>query len=113
METQVLKHLVSKGELKRVEEDLIMKVVTLGQVIRRHRSEGNLQSVPPPTIYGYLAFLRMVHFLPHISLQQVAMSTLLGNACADDRKAIPTFFNEVFGLQADHGDDPTKGGGLF
>jgi len=112
-EAQVLHHLVADGQLKPVNDALIAKIVRLGQVIRRHRSEGSLLSVPPPTIYGYLAFLRMVQALPHLSIQQVATATLLGNASPDDRKLSSGVFNEVFGLQAEQEDDPTKGGGLF
>ena len=112
-EVQVLQHLVAEGHLKPVDEALIAKVVRLGQVIRRQRSEGNLQSVPPPTIYGYMAFLRLAQALPHLSIQQVATATLLGNASPDDRKLSSGVFNEVFGLQAEQDEDPTKGGGLF
>ena len=93
--------------------DLIMKVVQLGNVIRRHRSEGSLQTAPPPTIYGYLTFLRMARALPHLSLQHVALATLLGNAGAEDRKQINGVFNEVFGLNTSGDDDPTTGGNLF
>ena len=42
-----------------VNPELIIKAVQLGQVIRRHRAEGNLQSLVPPTMYGYQAFVRM------------------------------------------------------
>jgi MoxR-like ATPase len=112
-EMQVFQHLIAEGQFKKVEDDLIAKVVMLGQVIRRHRSEGNLLSVPPPTIYGYLALVRMAQALPHLSIQQVALATLLGNASPEDRKHVSAVFNEVFGLQAGEDDDPTKGGGLF
>jgi hypothetical protein len=99
--------------MKRIDHGLIMKVVQLGNVIRRHRSEGNLQSVVPPTIYGYLAFIRMTQALPHLSLQQVALATLLGNASPGDRKYVASVFNEVFGLQALQDDDPAEGGNFF
>jgi len=112
-EVQVIQHLIQEGELKKIHKDVILKVVRLGQVVRRHKSEGNLQSVPPPTIYGYLAFLRMVQSLPHLSLQQIAVTTLLGNATGEDQKHISAVFNEVFGLQAGQEEDPIKGGGLF
>jgi len=55
---------------------LIHKVVQLGQAVRRHRAEGNLRSLAPPTIYGYLAFLRMATALPHLNLQQLYKSGL-------------------------------------
>lgn len=99
--------------MERTEEDLITRTVQLGNVIRRHRSEGNLQSLVPPTIYGYQAFLRLAKAMPHLHLQQIALSTLLGNASVDDRKLVISVFNEVFGLQADVDDDPTLGGNLF
>lgn len=99
--------------MNRTAEDLIAKTVQLGNVIRRHRSEGNLQSVSPPTIYGYQAFLRLSEGLPHLQLQQIALSTLLGNASLEDRKLAISVFTEVFGLQADVDDDPTLGGNLF
>jgi hypothetical protein len=85
----------------------------MGNVIRRHRSEGNLQSVVPPTIYGYLACFRMAQALPHLSVQQVTLATILGNASSEDRKLVASIFNEVFGLQTVHEDDPTLGGNLF
>lgn len=99
--------------MKRPIQDMIVKVVQLGNVIRRHKSEGSMQSVPPPTIYGYLTFLRMAQALPHLSLQQIAMTTLLGNANIEDRKQIPGIFNEVFGVTQTDDDDPTMGGALF
>ena len=94
-------------------DNLIGKTVQLGNVIRRHRSEGNLQSVAPPTIYNYQAFLRLAEALPHLQLQQIALCTLLGNASVEDRKLVISVFTEVFGLQADVDDDPTLGGNLF
>ena len=112
-ELQVLQHLVTEGELPRTDDELLTRVVRLGQVIRRHKQEGNLQSLPPPTIYGYLAFLRMARALSHLSLQQVALATLLGNASLDDRKHVVGVFNEVFGLQSAAEDDPVKEGSLF
>lgn len=99
--------------MRKTENNLIMKVVQLGNVIRRHRLQGNIQSVPPPTIYGYLAFLRMAEFLPHLSVQQIAMATLLGNASLEDIKIATSAFNETFGLRAVEEDDPTLGGNLF
>lgn len=94
-------------------EELVLRVVRLGNAVRAQRSEGNLQSVPPPTIYGYLAFLRMALSLPHLSMQQIAMVTLLGNASVEDRKQAAGVFNEVFGLQTAEEDDTTLGVNLF
>jgi hypothetical protein len=92
-------------------EELITKVVHLGNVIRRHRAEGKLLSVTPPTIYGYLSFLRMASALPHLSLHQVATATLLGNASADDRQSAAGVFSEVFGIRVS--DEGPMGGNLF
>ncbi|MCI0413731.1 hypothetical protein L0222_13140 [bacterium] len=111
-EVQVLESLVVEMKLGTLDRDLIAKVVKLGQAIRRQRLDGNLQSLAPPTIYGYLAFLRMAQSLAYLSLQQVAMATLLGNAGFEDRKLVFTVLNEVFGLQNTQEEDPT-GGNLF
>ncbi|HEU4388592.1 MAG TPA: hypothetical protein VFV34_12395 [Blastocatellia bacterium] len=106
-EAQVLEHLSRNGsEIEDSDRELISRIVKLGQVIRRHRSEGNLQSLAPPTIYGYLAFMRMAEAMPHLNAQQVAVATLLGNAGLDDLKIVPGVFNEVFGLKAAESDDP-------
>ena len=102
-----------KATIKTADDYLAIRVVKLGATIRRLRLEGNLQSVTPPTIWGYMAFLRMARALPHISLQQISMATLLGNASLEDRKLIPSVFNEVFGLQAADKDDPTMDVNLF
>jgi hypothetical protein len=77
---------------------LIRGVVKLGSVIRRFKAEGKMLSTCQPTIYGYLAFVRMAVALPHLSLLQVAEATLLGNASQEDRRMIPGVFHEAFGL---------------
>ncbi|MBN1567788.1 MAG: hypothetical protein JXA73_08060 [Acidobacteria bacterium] len=112
-EYQVLEYLCSGGEWGKIERSLLKDVVHLGHAIRRSKSEGSLQSVPPPTIYGYLAFLRMAKTLPHLSLHQIALSTLLGNAGSDDRKAAALVFNQVFGLQGQDEEDSISLGKLF
>lgn len=111
-ETQVLEHLAG-GSLQKADRELVLHTVRLGQSIRRLKLEGNLQSVPPPTIYGYLAFQRLARALPHLSLQQIALSTLLGNASPEDQKPISGVLNEVFGFQREQSEDPIKAGGLF
>ena len=111
-EVQVLEYLVVEMKLGTLDRELIAKVVKLGQAIRRQRLEGNLQSLVPPTIYGYLAFLKMAQSLTYLSLQQVAIVTLLGNAGLEDRKLVFSVLNEVFGLQNTQEEDPT-GGNLF
>ncbi len=112
-EVQVLEHIFNGNGGAPVPAELIVKVVQLGNVVRRHRSEGNLQTLTPPTIYGYMAFLRTARALPHLSLQQVALATLLGNAGSEDRKHVAGVFNEVFGLQTEEEEDPTMVGNLF
>ena len=112
-EVIILKHLVKEKQLPKVDDELIDKVVKLGQVIRNHRGTGNLLSIAPPTIYGYMALIRMAHSLPHLSLQQVARATLLGNAGQDDQKFVTGVFNEVFGIQSDPEEDPAVAGNLF
>jgi hypothetical protein len=111
-EAQVLESLVFQMKLGPLNRELIAKVVKLGQTIRRQRLEGNLQTLVPPTIYGYLAFIRMSQSLSYLTLQQIAMATLLGNAGMEDRKLVFSVLNEVFGLQYAQEEDPT-GGNLF
>lgn len=94
-------------------DEAVMKAVELGNAIRRHRTEGNLQSLAPPTLYGYATFVRMAQALPHLSLEQIALATLLGNASLEDRNHVSGVFNEVFGLQTDDDEDPALGGNLF
>ena len=89
-----------------IDNDLIMKVVQLGHAVRRRRSEGVLQSVAPPTLYGYLTMLRMCGALPHLSPQQVALSTLLGSASMEDRKHAMSVLDEVFGPRISLEDVP-------
>jgi len=112
-EVMILRRLVLSGQLPDVDDELILGVVRLGQAVREHRAEGNLLSVPPPTIYGYMAFLRVAHALAHLGLSQVAQATLLGNASNEDQKLVPGVFNEVFGLQSDFDEDLTAAGNLF
>jgi hypothetical protein len=81
--------------------DRIRKIVRLGHLIRSQRNEGSLQSVTPPTIQGYMSFMRMSSNMKHLTLRQIALVTMLGNASDEDQKQIPGLFNEVFGLQSD------------
>lgn len=109
---EILKKEKPRGYQKE-DEELIDKVVQLGNAIRRQRDEGNLHSAPPPTISGYLAFLRMAIRLRHLSLQQVALATLLGHCSREDSKQAAAVLNEVFGLQTIEADDPAMGVNLF
>jgi hypothetical protein len=92
---------------------LIEKVVLLGNEIRKQRQEGNLQSIAPPTIYGYLAFVRMARALPHLELRQIAMVTLLGNASLEDRRVAKGLCNRVFGLHEGSNPESFKEANLF
>lgn len=111
-EIKVLEYILREGGAGNCNQESLVQVVQLGQTIRQQRAEGNLLSVPPPTIYGYLALLRMAHRLPHLGLRQAAASTILGNASQEDQKVATSVFAQVFGLQAQE-DDPTLGGHLF
>jgi hypothetical protein len=100
--------------MKRMPKNLLIeKVVELGAKIRKQRQEGNLQSVIPPTIYGYQAFLRVAERLPHLDLRQIAMVTLLGNASLEDRQAAIGLVNQVFGLRKSHDPESIKEASLF
>jgi MoxR-like ATPase len=113
-EVQVLSQMFKGKRLRRIDDDLIARVVRLGQRIRAQRQEGNLLTLPAPTIAGHVAFLQMTERMPHLSLQQIALSTALGNASSEDRKMALAVFNEVFGLQQElDEEDLTKGRGLF
>jgi hypothetical protein len=111
----VVRRLLAQATLgkRRLDADLLAQVVKLGSAVRRHRRDGNLTSLAPPTLYGYLAFLRLAQTLPHLSPQQIALVTLLGNASAEDRKLIPGVLNEVYGLAVAAGDDPAQVDNLF
>ena len=113
-EMQVLAHIMVRDpSYGAVDKELIKKVVQMGVVIRKHRSEGNLLSVPPPTIYGYLSFLRFAKALSHLSLQHVAQATLLGNASRDDDKFVQSVLAGAFGLKPAEGEDAPRGANLL
>lgn len=109
-EMQVLRHILRHEKLDGLP---LAKVVQLGSAIRTHKAEGRLQSVPPPTMYGYLSFVRLALRLPGLSLYDVARTTLLGNASREDMNLVPGIFNEVFGLSTPDGDDQTMVGGFL
>jgi hypothetical protein len=92
--------------MKPAQGDLIAKVVKLGAMIRLYRSKGKLQSVAPPTIFGYRAFLRLAKTLPKLTLRQVALATMLGNAHTEDRKLIRTILEEA--LDSEDPDPPSE-----
>jgi len=111
-EVKVLDYILREDGVESCAPETLVQIVRLGQAIRQQRAEGNLLSVPPPTIYGYLALLRMYLRLPHLDLRQAAASTILGHASQDDQKVAASVFAQVFGLQTQE-DDPTLGGHLF
>ena len=90
-----------------------LQIVKLGSAIRSERSQGRLQSVPPPTISGYMTFVGMAQSLHALTLKQVAQCTVVGNASNDDRKHVESLLNSVFGLAADEEQDLEIGENLF
>jgi len=112
-EVEVLRHLVAGNPLLRgIEDALIGQVVRLGQHLRQERAQGNLASLAPPTIYGYLTFLRMAKVLPHLPLYDLALTTLLGNASGEDEKLLPGVFGRAFGLRVVDDTEPADMGGI-
>ncbi len=77
----------------------VKKVVQLGQKIRVRRKEGNLQSLTPPTIYGYLAAVKLMEQQPDMPMEHVMGSTLLGSAKEEDSEEAWLLYDEVFGLR--------------
>lgn len=105
LEAAVLKRILKKqGNLPK-DLETIRKVVKLGYLIRQSRANGKLTSLVPPTIYGYLSFIKMANTLKNYGLQQIAFSTLLGNASNEDQKVLSGLFNEAFGLQVEEDEE--------
>ena len=104
---------MNEGHLPRLDDSLVMKVVELGQAIRGQRSQGNVLTVAPPTLYSYFAFLRLAHALPNLSVQEVANVTLIGSASPADRERLAGVFSEVFGLRKGRRGDTLMGGDLL
>ncbi len=77
--------------------ELCEQAALLGDRIRKERGEGNLLSVPPPSIYGYLSFIRMAMRLRNADRRRVAEVTLLGNASREDRRRIPLLLQPILG----------------
>jgi len=112
-EVRIVRHLKGIGEVPEVDDELIVKVVELGQAIRAQRGQGNLLSLAPPTLYGYFAFLRMASALPHLSVQDIAEVTILGAASPADREQVRGIFSDVFGLRVAGKEDSVAGGDLL
>lgn len=90
-------------------EQQIKQVVKLGNMVRRAKLQGKLTSISAPTIYGYLAFLRLHAFLQRSPLD-AAKNTFLGNASAEDEKELLASIGEVEGFGVISGK--TKKGGI-
>lgn len=98
-EELVMAKIIENDTNLKVDPDLIKEVVKLGTIIRKMQLEGNLESVPPPTIYGYLAYYKMAMGLSHMSRPIIAQSTLLGHANSQDLKLLPSVLNHVYSLE--------------
>ncbi len=79
---------------------LLEKVVKLGDLVRKAKLEGNLQSLVTPTIYGYLSMVQRVLHLPHLTWARCAQMTLLGNPQTDDLPQVSTVLQQVFGIKS-------------
>lgn len=119
-EVKVLHHVVqnngfsrSYGEDQPKLLEMIDRVVEVGQHVRSRKAHGDLLSACPPTIYGYLAFLRMALRMPHLSQAEIARNTLLGNVSDEDEEHVAAILSDVFGLKADLEDEPTMGGNII
>ncbi len=71
--------------------------------------EGSLSTLTPPTIYGYMAFLRLYDKLEDLSIQELIFSTFLGNCSYEDKKMATSLFNEVFGFEPVEEENPNVG----
>lgn len=97
-EITVLESIIKRDTDMSIDLDLIDEVVKLGTIIRDQQADGNLQSVPPPTIYGYLTYYKMVISLKHLNRPLIAQTTLLGHANSQDEKFIPEVLKQVYAL---------------
>jgi MoxR-like ATPase len=88
---------VSNYQKRPLDREVIRQVVMLGQLIRRDRSQGQLQSVAPPTIHNFLAFLRQHQAMPQRSLTDVALKTLAA-ASPEDRGQMMSLCAHAFGV---------------
>ncbi len=83
-----------------VPSGLLEKIVKMGEMVRKSKLEGNLQSLVTPTIYGYLSMVQRVIHLPHLGWPRCAQMTLLGNPQTDDLPQVATVLQQVFGVKA-------------
>ncbi|MCD4737065.1 MAG: AAA family ATPase [Bacteroidales bacterium] len=105
-EWTVTEHILKQEDEKIIiDNSLLEKVIELGTNIRQYQSEGNLLSVVPPTIYGYLTCYKMAKALTGIPLETIVSNTLLGNATRDDNRMTSTLIQNVVNSAAFTGKD--------
>ena len=100
VEEGIVKQLVREQDLNVAEAD-IKAVVRLGHEIRRRRALGELQSLVPPTIYGFMSCLRLKARHRSTSLMDALRCTLIGNASSEDMGAAWAVVSEVLGVGAE------------
>jgi len=93
-EQKIMESLVQNMGLQ-LDVPVIRKIIRIGSMVRQNRKEGNLLSLSPPTIFGYLAAYKMKMKLPHMELAIVLSNTLLGNATRDDRKIVDSLLQSL------------------
>ncbi|MBR9977225.1 MAG: hypothetical protein KFH87_03970 [Bacteroidetes bacterium] len=111
-EILILRHLLER-EGASTDDETLSCLVKLGARIREEKRNGRLQSVPPPTIYGYLAVLRLSALLPNYELKDIGENTLLGSASVEDRRLFPALYHDVFGSDAANDADISIGSDLL
>ena len=112
-EQEILKQICNDENLHNIDYEIIIKIVKLGKKIREKKMEGSLSTLTPPTIYGYMAFLRLYDKLEDLSIQEMVFSTFLGNCSYEDRKLATSLFNEVFGFEPVEEENPNVGAQYF
>lgn len=95
----ILDRIVRKTPGLQPDTELTAKIVALGNMIREQRAEGNLQSLVPPTLYGYMGLYRKAQLLKHLNFKIHAQTTLMGNASNDDQKLSSIMINQILGYK--------------
>ncbi|MDP8210987.1 MAG: hypothetical protein RAO94_12960 [Candidatus Stygibacter australis] len=110
-EMVVLENIIKRDGKLGINHDLVIEVVNLGSRIRKNQAEGNLLSVAPPSIYGYLTYYKMAMGLQHLSHPKIAEFTLLGHASNDDQKIVHSILNDIYSVYDDdiEKDKPLSG----
>lgn len=112
MAAEVLKFHRSQGFIPNVSDELIVKVVALGEEIRRQRREGALLSLAPPSIYGFSAFLRAAYRHQRLSPLEIAECTMLGAATPKDRQSARSIFADAFAKNMNDSNVSTRAGSI-